>query len=105
MLIDQQPFAKTKMGYISLPSNLNAIIGIKSYSCVILKMVILHDAIKQFRTGFCDLSKKKAKTCFFKKNKNGFKKNRKACELLFLNPVFFNPDCISILFCDFPLIA
>jgi len=34
------------MGYISLPSNLKAIIGIKSYYCVILKMVILHDAIK-----------------------------------------------------------
>jgi len=34
------------MGYISLPSNLNAIIGITSYYCVILKMVILHHAIK-----------------------------------------------------------
>jgi len=34
------------MGYISLPSNLNAIIGITSYYCVNLKMVILHDAIK-----------------------------------------------------------
>ena len=34
------------MAYISLPSDLNAIIGIKSYCCVILKMVILHDAIK-----------------------------------------------------------
>jgi len=44
--IDQQHFAKTKMGYISLPSDLNAIIGIKSYYCVIQKMVILHDAIK-----------------------------------------------------------
>jgi len=40
------------MGYISLPSDLNAIlIGITSY-CLILKMVILHDAIKQFRIGF-----------------------------------------------------
>ena len=34
------------MEYISFPSNLNAIIDIKSYYCVILKMVILHDAIK-----------------------------------------------------------
>jgi len=33
--IDQQHFAKTKMGYISLPSNLNVIIGITSYHCVI----------------------------------------------------------------------
>jgi len=64
MLINQQPFAKTTMRYISLPSNLNAIIGVKSYYCVILKMVILHDAIKQFRTGFCDFSKKRAKSCF-----------------------------------------
>jgi len=40
--IDQQPFVKTKMGYISLSSDLNAIIGITSYYCVILKMVILH---------------------------------------------------------------
>jgi len=29
-----------------LPSNLNAIIGITSYYCVILKIVILHEAIK-----------------------------------------------------------
>jgi len=34
------------MGYISLPSDLNVIIGIRSYYCVILKMVIMHDAIK-----------------------------------------------------------
>jgi len=35
------------MGYSSLPLNLNGIIGITSYYCVILKTVILHDAIKQ----------------------------------------------------------
>jgi len=34
------------MGYMSLSSNLNAIIGITSYYCVILKIMILHDAIK-----------------------------------------------------------
>jgi len=34
------------MGNISFPSNLNAIIGIISYYCAILKMVILHDAMK-----------------------------------------------------------
>jgi len=38
--IDQQHFAKTKTGYISLPSNLNAIIGITSYFCVILEMMV-----------------------------------------------------------------
>jgi len=34
------------MGYISLSSNFNAVIDVTSYYCVILKMVILHDAIK-----------------------------------------------------------
>jgi len=48
------------MGHISLPSNLNAIISITSY-CVLLKMVILHYAIKQFRMGFY---------CFFVKKKD-----------------------------------
>jgi len=49
---DQQHFAKTKMGYISLPSVLNAIIGIVSYFCVTLKMVILHDAMKTIQNIF-----------------------------------------------------
>jgi len=35
------------MGYISLPLNLNGIIGITSYHCVILKTMILHDTIKK----------------------------------------------------------
>ena len=56
--IDQQHFAKTKMGYIFLPSDLNTIIGIKSYFCVILKMVILHDAMKTIQK------------CFFPKKKD-----------------------------------
>jgi len=62
---------KAKVGYISLPSNLNAKIGISSNYCVILKMVILHDAIKTIHNGVL---------CFFyKKNKNLFllKKNKK----------------------------
>jgi len=37
------------MGYVSLPSIFNAVIGITRYYCVLLKMVILHDAKKQFR--------------------------------------------------------
>jgi len=58
------------MGCISLHSNLNAIIGVTIYYCVILKMVILHDAIK---TGFC---------VFLEKNKNLFLfKNTKKIEL------------------------
>jgi len=46
--IDQK-FEKTKMGYISLPSNLNGIIGITSYYCVILKIMILHNATKTIK--------------------------------------------------------
>jgi len=65
------------MGYISLPSDLNAIIiGITSY-CVILKMVILHDAIKQLKIGFlCFFSKKKNKNLFLSK-KIDYKKQKK----------------------------
>ena len=52
------------MGYISLPSNYNAIIAITIYYCVILQMVILHNAIKTFQNGVF--------VFFFKKNKNLF---------------------------------
>jgi len=64
------------MGYISLPSNLNAIIGISSYYCVILKMVLLHDAMKIIQKGVLYLFLQKNKNVFlFKKTKkNGFKK-------------------------------
>ena len=50
------------MGYISLPLVLNAIIGLTSYYCVILKMVILHDAIKWFRIFFLYLKQQKQKS-------------------------------------------
>jgi len=59
MTHNPQHFAKTMMGYTSLHSILNVIIGVTSYCCVILKMVILHDAIKAIQ--------KKTKTCFFSK--------------------------------------
>jgi len=42
---------ENKNGYISLLSNWNVIIGITSYYCAILKMVILHDAIKTIQNG------------------------------------------------------
>jgi len=45
------PVATGLIRYISLPPNLNAIVGITSYYCVILKMVILHDAIKTIQNG------------------------------------------------------
>jgi len=61
--IDQQHFAKTKIRQISLPPNLNDMIGITSYYCVILQMVILHDAIKTIQNGVF---------VFFSKNKNLF---------------------------------
>jgi len=59
------------MGYIFLPSNLNAMIGITSYCCVILKVVELHDAMKTIQNEVFVL--------FFLKNKNLFlfKKTKK----------------------------
>jgi len=56
------------MGYISLPSNLNGIIGITSYYCVILEIMILHDAIKTIKNKVFPFSLKKEQNCFFKKN-------------------------------------
>jgi len=47
------------MGYISLPSILNAITGTASYYCVILKKVILHDGIKTIQKGVFLFSLKK----------------------------------------------
>jgi len=63
------------MGYIALPSILNAIVGIISYYCVILKIVILHDGIKTIQNGVFLFSLKKNKILFlFKKNKKNVKK-------------------------------
>jgi len=60
------------MGCISLPSNLNATISTKSYYCAILKVVILHDAIKTIPNGvFVFFLKKEQKLVSFeKKQKN-----------------------------------
>jgi len=62
------------MGYISLLSIFSAIIGITIYYCVILKIVILHDAIKTIQNGvFCFVKKKNKILFLFKKTKkNGF---------------------------------
>ena len=62
------------MGHISLPSNLNAIIGIISYYCAILKMVILHDAMKTNQNVFLCLFKEQKPVSFQITQKNGFKK-------------------------------
>ena len=104
--MDQQHFAKTKMGYISLPSNLNAIIGITSYCCVILKMVILHDAIKTIHNGVLCLffKKKEQKPVSLKKNKKIIR-IEKTGGLFFEKNRFFSTLIIFEPFCDFPLIA
>jgi len=57
------------MGYISVPSILDAIIDITSYYCVILKIVILHDGIKTIQNGVILFSVKKEQNLALKKNK------------------------------------
>jgi len=102
--VDQQHFAKTKMGYISLPSKLNAIIG-TSYYCVILKMVILHDAIKTIHNGnFVFFWEQKAVSFLNKTKISELKKTKKAGWVIFFKKrVFLNPDCLSILYMWFSL--
>ena len=103
MSVDQQHFAKTKMGYISLPSHLNAIIGIKSYHCAILKMVILHDAINTIKNRvFVIFIKKKKTLSFKKKQKNGLKNNKKTCELFFKTRFFSTLIIFQFSFVIFP---
>jgi len=53
-------------------SNLKAIVGITSHYCVILKMVILHDAIKTIQNGAFVFFEKVQKPISLKKN--GLKK-------------------------------
>ena len=91
--IDQQHFAKTKMGYISLPSNLNATIGITSYYCVILKVEILHDAIETIPNGVFVFFFKRAKTCFFWKKTNSDLKKQVGC--FFLKKTGFSQPWLS----------
>jgi len=68
-------------------------IGITSYYYVILKMVILHDAMKTIQNSiFVFFSKQRTKTCFFlKKPKNGLKKIKKHVNCFFFKPGFFQP--------------
>jgi len=49
--------------------------------------------------------KQEQKPVSLKTQKTRIKKNKETCELFFLNPGFFNPDYLLILFCDFPLVA
>jgi len=75
------------MRYISLPSNLNGIIGITSYYCVILKIMILHDAIKRIMNKVFPCSLKKNKILFL------FKKTKKR---LFFQKETKNPGGLSV---------
>ena len=103
--IDQQHFAKTKMEYISLPSNLNAIIGITSYYCVILKMVILHRAIKKIQNEvFVFFVQKEQKTVFIQKNKKIGWKKQVGC-FSDKSGLFSTLIVFQSFFCYFPLIA
>jgi len=60
------------MEYISLPSNLNGITGITSNYCVILIIMVLHDAIKTIKNRVFPFSLKKEQNLasFKKKQKN-----------------------------------
>ena len=87
------------MRYISLPSILNAIIGITScYYCVILKIVILHDGIKTIQNGVFLFSLKKKKMFFFFKSKKRYfsKKKTKKQVSFFLNKSFLNPGSCTL---------
>ena len=85
---NQQDNAKTKMGYISLPSILNDIVGTTNYYCVILKMVISDDAIKAIQNGVIPFPCKRRKYCFFLKNQKKnfvFSKPQKNRWVVFFN--------------------
>ena len=106
---DQQHFTKTKMGYISLPSVLNARVGITSYYCVILKIVILHDGKTTIQNAVFRFSLKKErnivsfqktkKTLFIFKQKNRWlfflkKKTKTGCSQPYLLwPWIWVNDC------------
>jgi len=95
------------MGYIALPSILNASVGITSYYCVILKIVVLHDGIKTIQNGPFQFSLKKEQNLvsFQKTHKMGLKKKQVGCFFkktrVFLNPAFLTFNILNI----FPMAA
>ena len=93
------PVATGLIRYISLPPNLNAIVGITSYYCVILKMVILHDAIKTIQNGVWFFWKEQKPVSLKKQKHLDFEKNKKTRWVEFKKTrVFLNPGHLSILF-------
>ena len=95
------------MGYISLPSILNAIIRITSYYCVILKIVILHDGIKTIQNRAFRFSFKKEQILVYWKKikKTGLlKKTKKTGGLGFLEKtLFFSQPWLHMLLKQGPL--
>jgi len=80
------------MGYISLPSILNATMRTTSYYFIIPKTVIMHDGIKTTQKwDFSVFIKKEQNLVSLKQPKNGFKKTKKSDGLFFFIPVFLNP--------------
>jgi len=71
------------MGYISLPSILNVILGKISYYCVILKIVTLHNEIKTIQNGFFLLSLKKEQKILFLFSKTHFVQDKPKKQLFF----------------------
>ena len=84
---------ENKDQYISFPIELNAIIGIKSYYCVILKMVISRrpNAIKTIQNSVFVFFWKRKKTCLFSKHK----KNEEHVNCFLFNPVFFRSRTVQ----------
>jgi len=83
------------MGYLSLPSNVYGIIDITSY-CVILKILILHNAKKTIKNKvFPFFLKEEQNLVSFKKNKKRvvFKKTKNPVGLFFFwkKKVFSQP--------------
>jgi len=77
--------------------------GITSYYCVILKMMILHDAIKTIKSKVFPFSLKKEQNLvsFSKKQKTGFseKKTKNRWVFFWKNPGFSQPWAVSLFRC------
>jgi len=87
------------MGYISLPSIFNVIVGITSYYGVILKIVILHDEIKTIQNVFFSVIIKKRTKNLVSFFKNPFCSRQTQKPVVFLKKnkrVFHNPGGWSI---------
>ena len=78
------------MDNISLPSILNAIIGVTSYYYVILQVVMLHDAMKTIQNGFLCIFLNHKNLFLFKNPPKPNLKNKKPDGLFFFKNGFFS---------------